>query len=217
MRNLAAELRGKAHVIWDWNGTLLDDVRVCVEVIGEILAVHGKDPLGLDDYLKVFRFPVREYYRAIGFDFEQTSFETLTQQFVRGYAARLMDCSLFEGCRELLAELRAAGIGCSVLSAAHERQLNELLAYHGIAGFFDEIFGIQDFYAASKIDRGHQLIHKLEARGIHRASIVLVGDTDHDAEVGHALGVDVILLSGGHQCPTRLDVQGAAHRYVWRG
>jgi phosphoglycolate phosphatase-like HAD superfamily hydrolase len=38
--------------------------------------------------------------------------------------------------------------------------------------------------------------------------VLLVGDTAHDAEVARELGVDVVLVAGGHQSRKRLEATG---------
>ena len=47
------------HVIWDWNGTLLDDAVLCVEVMNVVLARRKLPPLTAERYADRFRFPVR--------------------------------------------------------------------------------------------------------------------------------------------------------------
>ena len=74
--------------------------------------------------------------------------------------------------------------------------------------FFTNVYGIADKFAASKIDRGRELI---AASGFSKEDSVLVGDTLHDLEVGEELGIDVVLVSHGHQCVTRLK---AKHPHV---
>lgn len=207
MRRLAQHLQGKTHVIWDWNGTLLDDVAVCVEIISDIAKSHGIDAVPLTRYLQVFRFPVVEYYKDVGFDFAKTPFEELTRQFIAGYRAKAHRAPLFGGARELLLHLESSGIRSSVLSAAHETDLHAMLEHHGIKHHFAHVFGLGDHFAASKVERGHQL---LKALGRPARDLVLVGDTDHDLEVGRDLGIDVLLVDGGHQHLDRLK-----SRHTW--
>lgn len=212
MKSLKPHFSGKNHVIWDWNGTLLDDVELCVDIIQGMLARHGLKPIGIADYLDVFRFPVIEYYRDVGFDLDKTPFEVVATDFMTSYLGRVREAPLFRGVPELLVELRTEGVACSVLSAAPERDLKDLLAHHGIATFFDHVYGLTDHYARSKIDRGRELMARL---GSAPEELILVGDTDHDLEVGEALGIDVLLVAGGHQSHTRLTKRH--HRVGIRG
>jgi phosphoglycolate phosphatase len=71
---------------------------------------------------------------------------------------------------------------------------------------FDHVYGLTDFLANSKLERGRQL---MDASGIDRAHTVLIGDTDHDVEVAQELGIDVVIYADGHQATSsfsRFDV-----------
>lgn len=201
MLHLKEHLAGKSHVVWDWNGTLLDDLDVCVEIVSAVAERHVGKKLTREAYLAGFRFPVREWYRDMGFDFERVSFEELSVDFVASYVARAPGLALFEGVRELLQELQESGIRCSILTAAHQSVVDQMLAHFGIRDFFHEVYGLGDHHATSKVQRGRQLLAQL---GLPREELVLVGDTDHDLEVARDLGIDAVLLEGGHQCGTRL-------------
>lgn len=213
MRDLHEHLTHKKHVIWDWNGTLLNDVELCVSIIGNILERNQMPRITRLEYLAKFRFPVIEYYKSLGFDFSKVSWEILAKEFIEEYDSRAPTCSLFEGAKDLLGELHGRGIKQSILSAAKESGLKDLVVHHDIRRYLDWVCGLGDHYAASKIDRG---LLMLKESGIAKEEAILVGDTDHDLEVGNALGVEVLLLGDGHQCPTRLKpvhTQVLASRY----
>ena len=201
MENLRTHLAGKRHLIWDWNGTLLDDVDAVVEVIGEILTSQGMARVNREQYRAIFGFPIINYYRRLGFDFEKVPFETLSTAFVDGYRSRVLEIPLHAGAKELLAALQAEGFQQSVLSAAKEDDLRMHLELHGITSHFDHIYGLNDHHAVSKVQRGRELIADT---GIDVKSTLLIGDTDHDLEVGRELGVEVLLLGDGHQTYERL-------------
>ena len=57
------------HILWDWNGTLLDDRWLCVESINKILKKRKMPPILEKTYRKTFCFPVMKYYESLGFDF----------------------------------------------------------------------------------------------------------------------------------------------------
>lgn len=201
MITLRPHFEGKTHVIWDWNGTLLDDVELCVDIIQGMLRKHDLAPIDKGEYLRVFRFPVVEYYKDVGFDLKKVPFEVVATDFMNAYNSRVLEASLFGGAVDLIGALRENGVCCSILSAAQETDLQSLIRHHGIEELFDHIYGLGDHYARSKIERGRQLI---DAMGVGKDQIMLVGDTDHDLEVGEALGIDVLLVAGGHQSHERL-------------
>ena len=50
-------------ILWDWNGTLLDDVEVCIESMNSMLSKRKKPLLTREHYKEIFTFPVIDYYR----------------------------------------------------------------------------------------------------------------------------------------------------------
>ena len=58
------------RVIWDWNGTLLDDFDISIDAINEMFEERGMPKFkDKEDYLKHFCFPIEKYYKNVGFDF----------------------------------------------------------------------------------------------------------------------------------------------------
>lgn len=201
MKNLERYLDKKSHIIWDWNGTLLNDIDMCVSIISSLLIRYGYPALTVDEYRQRFRFPIRQYYQDIGFDFNKVPFETISLEFVDTYNRQVHGCSLFHGTATLLDELNARGLKHSVLSAAHESDLKKLLNDHDLTEHFLNVYGLGDHFAASKTERGLQLIKELNTS---TDEIVMIGDTNHDIEVATAMGIDILLFGDGHQCPVRL-------------
>ena len=85
------------HVIWDWNGTLLDDAWLCVEITSGLLRRRHLEPLTPERYERLFDFPVRIYYERLGFDLEAESFEEIGSEFIEEYRVRRYECRLQEG------------------------------------------------------------------------------------------------------------------------
>ncbi|MGZ3745521.1 MAG: HAD family hydrolase [Pseudobdellovibrionaceae bacterium] len=98
-------------------------------------------------------------------------------------------------------QLRGEGLTQSILSATDQVNLTSMVAHYELNPFFNFVYGIDNKFAGSKIDRGHELIKESK---IPESRTVIIGDTLHDLEVARALGIDAILISHGHQCSTRL-------------
>lgn len=47
-------------IIWDWNGTLLNDADLAVQTMNQLLERRGLQVLSVDDYKSVFTFPDRK-------------------------------------------------------------------------------------------------------------------------------------------------------------
>lgn len=194
------------HVIWDWNGTLLDDTTASYAIVEQMRAARGMEHLGgIDRYRALFRFPVIEYYRDMGYTFETETFQDITVDFVARYAAIVDDCPLQAGAEAVLQTLRARGMRQMILSATGQARLDIEVAAHGIAHYFDAILGQPDDAAVSKAERGRIYFAQ---QGIDPAAMVLVGDTDHDFEVAQMIGCRCVLLDIGHQSRQRLQTLG---------
>ena len=57
------------NIIWDWNGTLLNDTELSIKCINTLLKRRSLPLLSAEQYREVFGFPIREYYQRIGLDF----------------------------------------------------------------------------------------------------------------------------------------------------
>src|SRR5574338_663611 len=101
------------HIIWDWNGTLLNDVELCCEIINGILARRNLSLLSLNEYKSIFTFPVKDYYIKAGLDLSKYSFEELGREWMNEYELRKNECGLHEGAAGILEQISEAGIGQS--------------------------------------------------------------------------------------------------------
>ena len=182
------------HIIWDWNGTLLDDRWLCVESINTLLKDRGKGTLSDENYLS----------RA-GFDFTVEDFKVPALQFIDLYNKRRKECGLQENALKVLKHFKHQGISQSLLSASEAGVLNDMVDHYDLRDYFNEVAGLNNHYAASKLDLGVQLIKDL---GIPSEKILMIGDTRHDQEVAQALGVDIILYDQGHFPAYRLESCG---------
>ena len=191
------------HVIWDWNGTLLNDVDFCRKIINRILVENDLPELSLKKYREIFTFPVQNYYEAAGLDFSKTSFEVLGKDFIDEYESKKLTCSLHDNAVEALSAIHKAGIGQSVLSAYLHDKLVNILDHYDLRKYFDNIIGLDNIYAGSKTHLGLMLIEQLNLPG---NEVLFMGDTLHDAEVAKAMGVDCVLIANGHQVKETLMV-----------
>ncbi len=183
------------RIIWDFNGTLIDDVQTGIVTVNTLLAERGLPIVGgVEHYRSVFRFPIKEYYRSLGFDFERESYEELAPQWVKLYLENVKTASLYPDVRRALENIKARGIAQTVLSATELSMLESQLQSLKIREYFDDVFGLDNIRAGSKISLAHAW------RSSHPDdSVLFIGDTDHDAETAKAIGADCILVCRGHQ------------------
>ena len=194
-------------ILWDWNGTLLDDVALCSRLVNEMLKRHGYAPVGdLDAYRRVFCFPIETYYQNAGFDFARHPFAQLAVEYTDLYEPQSRDCCLQPGAVQVLNTLRQRGATQVILSASPLPMLKWQVEHLGVASYFDTLLGLTDVYAKSKIALGKDW---LESSQICPQNAVMIGDSVHDFEVACALGVGCVLVSRGHQSREVLSATGA--------
>jgi len=184
-----------SNVIWDWNGTLFDDVSACVEAMNIMLGRRGLPQLeSVAAYRSLFGFPVQDFYRRLGFDFSKESFADLSAEYNPIYHQLASQAHLFPGAEETLKAIKRGGMRQVILSATQLDNLISQMSPFGVSGYFDEILGLPDILAASKIELGKQYIARVKPQ-----RTLLIGDTVHDKEVADALGADCVLIAAGHQ------------------
>ena len=181
--------------VWDFNGTILDDVETGMISVNKMLADRGLPIIkDREDYYSHFRFPIIEYYRSLGFDFEAEPYEVLAPIWVEQYLINVKNAPLREGVRETLKSFKQKGIKQVIISATQLDMLKAQLEELGILDFFDEVLGLDNIHAASKVE----LARSWRARN-SESSLIFLGDTTHDWETANAIGAECYLIEGGHQ------------------
>ena len=201
------EIRKYSHIIWDFNGTLINDVAMCVDVLNMILRKYNVQETTTSQYIADFAHPVRDYYEGLGIDFSVCDFDDIAIMFNSEYDRLRSRCSLQLYAEEGLKYFKEAGCGQSVLSAYQQHRLVKAIDIFKLGGYFTEIAGLDDHYAHSKTERGRKLLGNINAIP---SEILLIGDTVHDHEVAESLGVDCVLIGRGHNQKRKLENCGVA-------
>lgn len=194
------------YIIWDWNGTLLDDVSVCIDVMNGMLRRRGLRELTPRRYREIFGFPVEGYYRAAGLDLEREPFPTLAAEYIEEFNRRALNCGLRRGAEGALKGLRDRGYAQLLVSASERSALLEQAGRYGVTRYFQAVLGTGDVLAVTKEGIAREY---MEANGISRDSAVFIGDTCHDWQVSEKIGCRCLLVEGGHMSRERLESTGA--------
>lgn len=192
-------------IIWDWNGTLLNDRELCIKSMNRLLVRRGLPHLTLEKYLDVFTFPVKNYYTEIGFDFSKEPFEIPAEEFIVHYNEGLPDVPLFDDVLDVLGYFQISGKRQYIVSAMEQSALTGSVGARNISDYFIKTNGIADNLANGKSGIAKILIQEEK---INPDESLFIGDTLHDAEVAESLGMSYILIARGHQDKLRLTQQG---------
>lgn len=183
------------YFIFDFNGTILNDVELCLEAINHLILKYlDRDILSLNEYRSVFEFPVSNYYQKLGFDFNKLSFDDLAHEWLDYYLNNFDQAYIYDGVKQILKNNLKLGYKNYIISASQQNMLSKQVKTLGLEQYFEDVLGISDIYARSKYQLVEQFILDKD-----KQNIVMLGDTTHDAEIAHKLGIKCILIAQGHQ------------------
>lgn len=192
-------------IFWDWNGTLLNDVDACVKAMNKLLSNRKMKAITADYYKSIFGFPVKDYYKKLGFKFETETFEEVSVEFINEYNNQVTDSSLHENALEALEHFKAKKYNQVVISAMEHTMLEEMLENYNIRKYFTEVKGLKDIYAKGKLHLAEEYINE---KDLEPQDILFIGDTLHDAEVADDISSKLVLVANGHYSKERLSVNG---------
>ena len=199
-------INGFRHIIWDWNGTLLDDAWLTHSILNGIRRDEDLPELTLNEFRDRFCFPVETFYRATGFDLENRPFSERADRFIAEYQSRFNQCRLHAGALDILEETLRGGRSQSIVSAHVRSALTAALETLGLQDHFSGVAAPEDIGGGSKTDMARAWRRSLPFPG---EQILFIGDTDHDCEDAREIGVRCALVAQGYQSRSRLVACGA--------
>lgn len=193
-------------IIWDWNGTLLDDVELNIGIVNNLLSARGKKPLeSRAFYLKEFDFPVIDFYLKAGFEFEKEPFTVVARQYASLYNETYPQANIFPDAPEILSLIKHSGKEQLIISATEQGYLLKQVAYFELEHYFTDILGTDNVLGSSKTQIAKKWIKE---RQIEPSDVLFVGDTLHDLKTAEAIGCDCALVARGHNSRKRLEKTG---------
>ncbi len=184
-----------SHIIWDFNGTILDDLMAGIKSENVLLSRRNMPLIGsVEEYHKYFCFPIIEYYKKLGHNFDKEDYNDLAIEWVTEYLKFSAESKLNDGIREALDKFKSENCLQIILSASEKQMLKNQVKELGIDGYFDEILGLDNVHANSKTGIAKQW-SELKKPG----KALFIGDTTHDYEVACCMNVDCVLVARGHQ------------------
>lgn len=183
-------------IIWDWNGTLLNDIEISISAINTLLSQRNLQTLTTESYRRIFGFPIIDYYQRLGFDFTKEPFSVPAQEYIDLYTSSIPQSELHKNATSILSFFNEIELTQVILSASEINILEESIKLFQIEEYFEHLAGLDNHYAQSKVELGKAMLEKMQ---IKPDEACLIGDTTHDAEVASHLGCRCILVANGHQ------------------
>ena len=199
-----ARLVAVAHLVWDWNGTLLNDLDLVVEATNAAFAAIGGPMVTAEDHRRDFRRPVIDYYAfVLGRPVSADEFVRLDHAFHTAYRTRLLECALADDAVDAISAWPGTQ---SLLSMWFHDELLPEVSRRGLAERLVRVDGLR-----ATVGGGHKaehLIEHLAALEVKGDETVLIGDSIDDAHAADEVGAQVVLYAGGFTDPAVLRASG---------
>lgn len=204
------------HVVWDWNGTLLDDFDLLVEAASASAQAIGGPAVTAEHYRAHFCRPVSRFYETIlGRELTQDQYALLGMTFASTYAGRAALAPLAEDAKIALETVAATGRTQSVCSMWSHSLLVPMVAKHGLGSYFTLVHGLDDDLDGGAAKAGHLATHlgllQRDLGGhLRPESVLVIGDSLDDAHAASLAGARCVLVEGGSHQRHDLDLAGVA-------
>ena len=178
--------------IFDWSGTLVDDLAMVLDATNHVLRTYGKDEIGREDFRMSFRLPYAGYYEEI---LPGVPLEELEDHFREGFArseASGVTSPLLPYALEFLESLQSKDKRLFILSSMDASAFDRHAVDLGIDHFFEATY-------AGVLDKRNQIHLMLEKHALDASNTVFLGDMCHDVETAKHGGVASIALLTGYQ------------------
>lgn len=183
-----------SYILWDWNGTLLDDVDVSVECVNILLEKLNLKTTNRNEYFLHMDMPIKKYYENLFASRNSAlDYETCTENFHKNYPALSHKVGLQKNAVQMLEFFESLGVKQSIVSAFEKTMLNKQVNDLGVRRFFEVVSGNDDVYVGSKSSRAIDLV-----KDVDKKKVLYIGDTKDDVKTAKDVGCDCILFSGGH-------------------
>lgn len=187
-------------MVWDWNGTLLDDLEIVIDAANVALDEFGVGPLDEDSYRDHFTRPVRAFYDSLfARSVTDEEWERLNHVFHVEYMARADRADLTTDAIEALDAVGPNPDTQSLLSMSPQDWLESIVARKGVLHRFGLVSGLAGETGGLKAE--HMAEH-IAGLSLDPEATVVIGDTPDDATAARHVGAKVILYDGGsHHLP----------------
>ncbi|KIH96892.1 phosphatase [Streptomonospora alba] len=202
-----ARLNGVKHIVWDWNGTLLDDNHANMAALNRVCAEFGREPVELDFWRTFFRRPLLGCYEdLLGRRLTEQEWARLNRLYDDHYTAMLPSCGLAEGVPDVLLDWHAYGGSQSLLSMAAHDQLVSLISDRALGDHFTRVDGRR--FDTPDGSKARHLAAHLDELDVDPAAVALVGDIDDDGRAATEAGAQAVLVASGLMSRERLEATG---------
>ena len=194
----------RPHLVWDWNGTLLNDLDLVVACTNTVFASEGGPMVTAEEHRVRFRRPIADYYaEVLGRAVDAAAFGRLDKIFHDAYRVGLTSCELALDAVDAMAAWPGSQ---SLLSMWFHEELVPAVQTYGLTRRFTRVDGLRAEVGGDR--KAESLARHLDELGVDGRSVVLIGDSIDDADAALSVGGRAVLYTGGFTDRARLNASG---------
>lgn len=204
---MSAALTEVKHIVWDWNGTILDDNDAVVRAVNRVCAEFDRAPIDLDFWRSVYRRPLTDCYTdLLGRPVSSADWALIDRIYHDEYHGLLDTCRLATGVPDELRRWQTSGRGQSLLSMWFHDQLVPLVAEYALTELFARIDGLRAVTGGGS--KTEHLAEHLAAQGLNGTDVLVIGDVTDDADAAAHVGAQCVLVTTGVMSRATLATRG---------
>lgn len=204
----------KKFIVWDWNGTLLNDTDAVFACNNMVLEKIGRGPVSAEAFRDHFIHPTRDFYVAIGLNEEELAKVMIMERdaFHDAYEAMADLAPLHLGATDILQDLRKHNVANLIVSNHITGEITRILKQRNIDHHFDEVIAyISRGKQFRDMTKGEKLHEYIKANGLDGMNALIIGDTMEEIEIARALGMISVAITGGVHAEHRLRSKAPDH------
>lgn len=176
------------NLIFDWSGTLVDDLPPVLDATNRVLGVYGLPPMDREEFRLRFRLPYRDFYEEV---LPDVRLEELEVHFRKAFAESPEQVTVLPHAREKLEWCLARGIRCFVLTSMDADAFRSQVERFGFDGYFEATY-------AGVLDKRERILELVETHGLVASETAFVGDMTHDIETAHHASLTSVAVLTGY-------------------
>lgn len=181
-------------LVFDFNGTLSHDEPLLYAIYSEMFAEHGR-PLGEDDYFGLLAGNTEEAIIGGWLGVEGDELAALIAERIDRYRRLADGSTVGAAAREALA-LAAARVPVGLVSGAHRREIEPVLAAAGVERLFRAVVTADDVSRGKPDPEGYERVVPLLGADIAPAQVVAFEDTEAGIASAKAAGLRCVGVRG---------------------
>lgn len=196
-----------ATVVYDWNGTLLDDMDAVIEALNVILRKYNRPVIEHEPFRELCLYPFPILYGRLGFN--EQEIETLCKEgnciFHDKYELLAANAPLRKGAIELLEFSKKYKVQNLILSNHMVDAIGVQLERLKIKDYFSKVLAFASRESQYKdISKGERLRLYLKDNSINPETTLIIGDSEEECEIARALNLTSVAITGGTVSENRL-------------